>query len=207
MIVTGYSDLATNLYAMALGIEIINKPLSAEMIEKSVKESFVVSAKAYQKNQEAALGRQENSVKTQSSSPPSVMDLFLFMIAPVIGLGYVIAVFCWGRGVKLYLCAKSVLSAPRSVKMVFGLLMGPLVGLAFVVLLPFAGLVGLGYEGVEVLKKRIIKVKKLIKALEVLGDSLRVLLRCLKEEEGKNCKSDSIFIFSIICRGVVIVCF
>lgn len=163
VIVTGFGSTSNQDRARAAGVSsFLQKPLSPEMIEGSLKQALVQSVPAVLPGL-AEAAREMPVVKKESH----LKKVGLFLAAPFIGLLYAMMLPFVGIGTIAYLAAKAFAKTKTAAKlMVFtrqtaSLIISPIVGLAYALLMPIAGVATMAWMGIKALNARYPRTMKL----------------------------------------------
>jgi CheY-like chemotaxis protein len=152
VIITGYGTEANEARASAAGVSaFLHKPLSPEMIEDSVMKAMREAPAAAPVEAEPAAVEAPAEVKSESK----IKNIALFMVAPFVGLAYLVLFPFIGLGMMAWFGAKEFARIAESkpalkvVKNVVMVLAAPVIGLGFVVVAPFAGIAALVWAAVS----------------------------------------------------------
>ena len=159
VIITGYGTQANEARAGVAGVSgFLRKPLTPDMIEDSAHKALLEKGTAA-KEPTAAVAAPE-SVHAVNSIALFAKNVGMFIIAPFIGLAYVLAFPFIGLGMLTWIGAKALKNnhvlykAARVMKHVGMFIVAPFIGLAFVLAFPFIGLGMLAWVSVNALIKR-----------------------------------------------------
>jgi CheY-like chemotaxis protein len=161
VIVTGFGSPSNQARATAAGVAgFMHKPLSPEMIEKSVADALrvvepAIAAPPQQPAREAVAA--ELPVRTSR-----LRSIVLFLAAPFIGLAYAVLLPIVGTGMLMWMGAQALMTRVPATRTAFkflrtvGLVLAaPFIGLAYAVLLPFVGIAMLAWTAAQALKARL----------------------------------------------------
>ncbi|MEI6737760.1 MAG: response regulator [Pseudomonadota bacterium] len=161
VIITGYGTTANEDRAKAAGVvTFLDKPLSPEMIENSAAQALLETAPATpaQKVVAPAVDLKVEPVAKENF----LKNIALFILAPFIGLAYIVMLPFVGAGILTNIAVKALVSKVPAVgtalmflKKVALIIAAPFVGLAFIVLLPFFGLTMLAGMGMRRLAMKV----------------------------------------------------
>ena len=166
VIITGYGTAPNEARAEAAGVsDFLHKPLSPEVIEGSTRKALLEKeAVATAKRETAAPAILQPAVAEKESTLKSValfvQNVALFLLAPFVGLAYIVAFPFVALGMLVWagLEALAKHGAARKIavflKNVVLFLAAPFVGLVYAVAFPFIGLGMLAWTGVRALMKR-----------------------------------------------------
>ncbi|MCK9380891.1 MAG: response regulator [Sulfuritalea sp.] len=148
VIVTGFGSAANQERAKAAGVSsFLEKPLSPEMIEGSLRQALLEAVPA------VVPGLVEAAHPEPVEEESHLKKVALFVAAPFIGLLYAVMLPFVGLGMLAYLGVKALKKNATATK-VISLVAAPFIGLAFIVTLPFVGTAMLAWLGVRALIKK-----------------------------------------------------
>lgn len=163
VIVTGFGSTSNQDRARAAGVSsFLQKPLSPEMIEGSLKQALVQSVPAVLPGL-AEAAREMPVVKRESH----LKKVGLFLAAPFVGLLYAVMLPFVGIGTLAYLAAKAFAKTKTAAKLMAftrqtaSLIISPIVGLAYALLMPIAGVATMAWMGIKALNARYPRTMKL----------------------------------------------
>ncbi len=157
VIITGYGTTDNEARAEAAGVSgFLRKPLSPEMIEKSVEAAVAVAlpapAELPQLTVAAAQPAADGEVAAGRTAAVFLKDVGMFFAAPFIGLAFVALFPFIGMAMLAWTGGKRIAAGGGKVLKNVGLtLAAPFIGLAFVTLFPFIGLAVLAWTGAQAL--------------------------------------------------------
>ena len=156
VIVTGFGSASNQDRARAAGVSsFLQKPLSPEMIEGSMKQALLDAVPAVLPG--LAEAAHEMPVVAKESH---LKKVGLFLAAPFVGLIYAVLLPFVGIGTIAFLSAKAFAKTALAAKLMtltkkaVTLIAAPLMGLAYALLLPIAGAATAAWMGIKALNAR-----------------------------------------------------
>jgi CheY-like chemotaxis protein len=159
VIITGYGTEAAETRAKAAGVTgFLHKPLSPEVIETSARETVAKGEAAAAALPSAPAFAAEAEKEPGTNNP--VLNLMLFLVAPFIGLAYVIALPFVGFALLAKIAWTEVAKSER-LRLVatavwhFGMMIAaPVIGLVFFIFFPVFGIAALLWTAGKAARKR-----------------------------------------------------
>ena len=140
VIMTGYGTEDYARQAEKAGVtQFLDKPLTPEMIERSAELALQVEEVSV-----PAVEVTAPVMEAETEKSSQLKNIFLFALAPFIGLAYIIAMPFVGLGVLAYLLGKAMWANKTGKAILTGIAV-PFVSLAFVTVGPIVGLGTLAY--------------------------------------------------------------
>jgi len=144
VIITGVGSDKNQHEAAELGVsEFMHKPLTPEMIERSAE--LAVSMPRVRMDVEPEVVVPAKQAASESSQ---FKNIGLFLLAPFIGLFYLLTFPMVGFGILSWMGIKQLWKKPIG-RLVIGAIGGPIAGLAFVTIGPIVGLGALAWFGLK----------------------------------------------------------
>lgn len=164
VIVTGFGSASNEERARAAGVSsFLQKPLSPEMIEGSMKQALLESVPAVLPGLVEAAQVEPEPEKKESH----LKKVGLFLAAPFVGLLYAVMLPFVGLGTLAYLAAKAFARTEAAAKLMAftrqttSFIVSPIIGLAYAVLMPIAGLATMAWMGIKALNTAYPRTMKL----------------------------------------------